>query len=104
MLEAVHVLIADILQKPEWQMRTGLVRSKVLEYRALMREGDMDPIRLARVNGALMGPVDGWHRLNAALLLDRTTILATVEDMSLEQAQLAAWAANEKHGLPLDRA
>lgn len=63
----------------------------------------MPPVRLARVNGALM-LVDGWHRLAAAKRFEREYINAVVEDMTEDQARWAAAEANTTHGLPLKRA
>jgi hypothetical protein len=60
----------------------------------------MPPIRLARVNGALM-LVDGWHRFAASKRLEREHISAVVEDMTEDEARWAAAEANTTHGLRL---
>jgi hypothetical protein len=47
----------------------------IKDYAMAARHGTLPPIRLARVNGALM-LVDGWHRLEAAKQLKRDSIMA----------------------------
>lgn len=99
----VQVQIADIVLRPEWQVRKEMNYGVVGSYVTATIHGKMPPIRLARVNGALM-LVDGWHRLTAANRLDREHIWAVVEDMTEDQARWAAADANTTHGLPLKRA
>jgi ParB-like chromosome segregation protein Spo0J len=99
----VKLQIADIVLRPEWQVRAEMNYGVVASYVTATIHGKMPPIRLARVNGALM-LVDGWHRLAAAKRLERETIRATVEDMTEDEARWAAAEANTTHGLPLKHA
>jgi ParB-like nuclease domain len=96
----VHVQIADIVLRPEWQVRTEMNDRVVGDYVTATIHGTMPPILLGRVNGALM-LVDGWHRLAAAKRLRRETITAVVENMTENAAKWAAADANTTHGLPL---
>jgi ParB-like nuclease domain len=97
------VQIADIVLRKDWQVRAGLNDRVIRDYVTATIHGRMPPIRLARVNGALM-LVDGWHRLAAAKKLERSTIMAIVEDMTEQDARWAAADANTTHGLPLRHA
>lgn len=93
--------IADIIPRPDWQVRTGIDERTVRSYAGTMRGGGcFPPISIARVDGALY-LVDGWHRLAAAKFNGATDIEATVCDMSESAAQWAAAQANLTHGLPL---
>jgi hypothetical protein len=97
---SVHVQIADIVLRPEWQVRTELNHRVIRDYATATIHGTLPPILLGHVNGALM-LVDGWHRLEAAKRLKRETIMAVVQNMTENYAKWAAAEANTTHGLPL---
>ena len=99
----VQVQITDIVLRPEWQVREEMNYGVIASYVTATIHSRMPPIRLARVNGALM-LVDGWHRLAAAKRLERERIAAVVEDMTEDQAKWAAAEANTTHGLRLRHA
>jgi hypothetical protein len=100
---AIQVLITDIVLRPEWQVREEMNHGVIASYVTATIHSRMPPIRLARVNGALM-LVDGWHRLAAAKRFEREHIAAVVEDMTEDQAKWAAAEANTTHGLRLRHA
>jgi hypothetical protein len=97
---AVLVPIANIVLRPEWQVRQAMNHRVINTYVTATIHGKMPPIRLGRVNGALM-LVDGWHRLAAAKRIEREDITAVIEDMTEDQARWAAAEANTMHGLQL---
>ncbi len=92
--------IADIVQRPEWQVRKELDGLTIYRYQSALSYSGLPPIELALINGALV-LVDGWHRLAAALRLKRTHVEATVTEMTEEDARWKAAVANTTHGLPL---
>jgi uncharacterized ParB-like nuclease family protein len=91
--------IGDVRERPDFQMRVEGVsdaHARVLE-RTFRSGGDLEPVRVARINKALY-LVDGFHRLQAARAAGRETIAANVARMSLEEARGYALLANTKHG------
>jgi hypothetical protein len=98
------VSISDIVVRDDWQVRTKVREQTVKQYAVVMQGGsEMPPISLAKISGALV-LVDGAHRLAAARRIGASDILATVEEMSEEDAAWAAAIANTKHGLRLSAA
>jgi len=64
----------------------------ILVYRIADERGDVWPI-----------VVDGWHRIRAAGRMGWRAVPCDVVDGTIEQAMIAAAAANGKHGHPLTR-
>lgn len=97
------VEISAIVQRTDWQVREKindrLVRDYVTHY---VHGANMPPVRLANVNGALV-LIDGWHRLRAQRQLNRSSVAATVEEMTEAEAQWQAALANNANGLRLKR-
>jgi hypothetical protein len=99
--KALQVSIRDIVRREEWQVRGAISDRTVRQYAtAMSNEAVFPPVRLARVNGALV-LIDGWHRLAALERLQSKYVRATVEDMTEEQARWEAAKANTTHGLAL---
>jgi hypothetical protein len=92
----VNLATIDPEMRPASLVRDRIDPDVVTEY--ALAFDDLPPIRLARVDGALL-VIDGLHRIAAARQCGRETILATVEPMTYEQAFAAACRANETHGL-----
>jgi hypothetical protein len=95
-----NVPVADIVLRPEWQVRKELHLPTIFRYQTALAYSGMPPINLALINGALV-LVDGWHRLAAATRLKRTEIEAKIEEMTEDEAHWKATLANTTHGLPL---
>lgn len=96
--------IVDIVIRAAWQVRKGLTAGTVERYAAIYKVGgNMDPVKLARVNGGLV-LVDGAHRIEALRTLGIATVEATIEVMAEQSAQWAAASANLEHGQPLKKA
>lgn len=97
------VRITDIAERADWQVRIKINSTTVNSYRTIYKShGTMDPVQLARVDGALY-LVDGWHRLAALRLLGRDEVEASIFDATMHEAHWRAAIANTKHGLPLKR-
>lgn len=95
------IAIADIAIKATWQVRKATNKVAIKRYAATYSAGgDMEPVQVARVNGALI-LVDGIHRIIALQSLGRDHVDARVTAMKEHAAQWAAASANLAHGLPL---
>ncbi|MHC4051059.1 hypothetical protein [Bradyrhizobium sp. 25ACV] len=93
--------IADIAVRNDWQVRSKIDPTTVNRYRNYYKnDGTLPPIEIALVDGVYR-LIDGWHRLEALRLLERTTAEVNIIEMSMNEARLAAALANTAHGLPL---
>lgn len=98
------VVISSITRDLSLQIRSRMNEPTVNKYRDCMKNGqEFPPVRLAKIDDSLI-LVDGWHRLEAAILLGRHSIIASIQTMSPSEAAWEAAAANLTHGLPLKSA
>lgn len=96
-----QVEIADIVVRPEWQVRDRFDQRLFWDYVTAYANGAaMPPIQLARVNGALI-LMDGAHRLAAQKHMKREAAAAIVTDLSEDEAQWQAALANTRNGARL---
>lgn len=96
-----QVEIADIVVRPEWQVRDRFDQRLFWDYVTAYANGAaMPPIQLARVNGALI-LMDGAHRLAAQQHMKREAVAAIVTDLSEDEAQWRAALANTRNGARL---
>lgn len=86
-----------------YQARSALQDKQVNAYATAMKNGHkFPPVRLAWIDDKKsITVIDGWHRLNAAMLVGVNVIPAFVERMSYREAMGQAALANLSHGLPL---
>lgn len=95
------VELETIVVDDRWQVRKSLDDDAVRRYAAAMEAGDeFPPVKLARVNGAPV-LVSGFHRVNAARLARRSSILAEVYDARPESLLWMAARENTTHGMPM---
>lgn len=97
-----QVPIAAIERDPELNPRSGGVsKSVVKEYAEAMKQGKTLPpvvvFRSAKNKGFLLA--DGWHRVAASELAERTEISAEIREGGRREALLFAVGANASHGL-----
>jgi len=100
MAERINLDLIDIL--PDVRVRFTMYPSRVEYFKELLKDGQVDPILLAK-NGARYILIDGYHRLEAATQLGQKTIQAKVEDIPESERMIRAYTANAKHGQPLTR-
>lgn len=101
MPETVTLSIADVVRDRRLQVRTRMNRGKVQEYaRAMVAGVEFEPVTVADVKGVLY-LTDGWHRVAALEANGEAEVTAEVHAMTWAEAQMAAFTANLKHGLPL---
>jgi hypothetical protein len=99
-----QVAIHDILRDDFLQVRARVEPKVVRQYAEAMKAGaEFPPIILAHIDGSLY-LVDGWHRLEAALVIGQDIVWADVCEMTFDEARWQAAKANTQHGLPLKTA
>ena len=96
--------VEDVREHADHQVRAGGVSALHVNVlaRAMEIEGDLAPIRCAKIGRALY-VVDGFHRLAAARKLGWSHIAAEVAVMSAAEARDEARLANTRHGKGLSR-
>ncbi|MCK1745915.1 ParB-like nuclease domain-containing protein [Bradyrhizobium sp. 139] len=98
-----RISIDRLVLDPTFQVRSKLNEQAIGQYREAYRlERELDPVRVAEVDGMLM-LIDGWHRITALKRLGRPYVDAEIEPMTRDDARWAASIANAKHGVPLSR-
>lgn len=100
MSEKINIDAIDIL--PDVRVRFTMYPSRVEYFKELLKDGQVDPILLAR-NSSRYILIDGWHRFEAAIQLGKKSIEAKVEDIPETERLIRAYTANAKHGQPLTR-
>lgn len=91
--------IATIVRDPRLQSRVQMNGATVEEYREDKRNGAvLPPVTIIIVDGKSY-LVEGWHRIEAAILEGETHILANVQDGTWKDAVLVSAKANSTHGL-----
>jgi ParB-like nuclease domain len=99
-MNTAEIPLDQIAANPDAQMRVvGIDPDTVVAYAEDMRAGATFPPIKVFYDGARYDPSDGWHRIDAARRVERTTILAEVLEGTSRDATLAACAANAAHGL-----
>jgi hypothetical protein len=95
--------LAEIQLESDVQVRTRVDPVKVSEYASLMESEDrLPPVVVFRDGGRYL-LADGFHRVAAALRINRLEIAADVREGSVRDAHLHALRANTTRGLPLTR-
>ena len=98
------VRIADLLRDDRFQVRQRLDGGTIARYsRAMAAGSEFPPVTVALVDGVPV-LVDGWHRVEALLAIDRHVVEAEVIKATEQEAVWMAASANMSHGLPLRRA
>jgi transposase len=96
-----RISIHDILRDDSLQVRQRVDPRTVHKYAEAMRaDAEFPAVTLAHIDGSLY-LVDGWHRINAALVNNQHLIWADVFEMTFDEARWYAAKANTEHGLPL---
>ncbi|HEX7377340.1 MAG TPA: ParB N-terminal domain-containing protein [Pirellulales bacterium] len=98
-LNHATLLISRIRLDGGTQIREKLDDDVVREYAERMREGVVFPRPFVIYDGENYWLADGFHRLHAALLLERTTIDCRIVSGTRRDAIMAAIQANATHGL-----
>lgn len=101
---AVHELaLSDIIIDPKLQVRRKLDRNAVANYASIYKSGgSMPPVRVAQIKrGGPLVLVDGWHRVEALVLLGRGRVAAEVFETTMKGARWEAAQANLRHGVRL---
>jgi uncharacterized ParB-like nuclease family protein len=97
------IRLEDIELAAAMQARTAIKEATVQEYADAMKNGaKFPPITVMAIDGAskAFSVIDGWHRVQAARLLERNTIAAEVMTGSTNaDAMWAAASMNIVHGL-----
>ena len=98
MIEKISLDLIDIL--PDIQVRFSMYPSRVEYFKELLKDGQVDPILVAK-NSTRYVLIDGRHRLEAATQLGQKTIGAKVEDIPETERDTRSYTTNKKHGQPL---
>jgi hypothetical protein len=96
----MNISLDKIRLDGETQARVALDTSKVAQYAEHMEEGDEFPLVVVFHDGSHYWLADGFHRWHAAKLAGLTVIGADVRVGTVQDAQLYAFGANAKRGLP----
>ncbi|MBK7406423.1 MAG: ParB-like nuclease domain-containing protein [Phycisphaerales bacterium] len=100
----INVEISKLIIDPALQFRAGVDAGVVADYAARLQDGqDPPPVLVVDVGGELL-LAGGWHRLAAARLAERKTIMASVRNGTRSDALRLAIEDNAGHGLQLSRA
>lgn len=98
--ELKEVEIKDLKLDKGTQMRPALDEASVKDYMEFF--DDLPPVKARATRHGLI-LTEGFHRVEAANRLGRTTIKAMVKDGTLKEAVWDAVGANTDHGLKRDR-
>jgi hypothetical protein len=100
--QSVELSISTIVQDDRFQIRQIVDPRIVQRYANVLRAGvTMPPVKVANVEGVMI-LVDGFHRVAAMQLIDRSKVRAEIIDASSKQeARWLAGKANLTHGLQL---
>jgi hypothetical protein len=95
----VQIAIKTIRRDGNTQSRVAIDRAVVKEYASLMKENNKFPPILLFFDGTDYWLADGFHRLEAALLIGLERIAATIQKGAIRDAMLYSVGANAVHGL-----
>jgi hypothetical protein len=96
----VKLAIEKIRRDPRTQPRNHIDHDVAHRYRDAMDEGDQFPPVTVFFDGTDYWLADGWHRLQAAMLLDWTEIEVEVREGGLRDAEWHSFSVNATHGYP----
>lgn len=93
------VWVADVVRDGTLQVRSKIIPAVASKYAHEMKAGALfPPLELGKVEGKLF-LLDGWHRYEAAVLINgNETVEAVVRTMTLHEAIWAAASANLTQG------
>jgi ParB-like chromosome segregation protein Spo0J len=92
--------LAEIRLDGGTQVRVELLTGKVAEYAEKMEEGEEFPALTVFHDGSHYWLADGFHRWHAASRAGLTSIKVTVLSGTVDDAQIYAFGANAKRGIP----
>lgn len=97
---AIAPLLATRDDHPGLQSRAWMNEAAVASFAEDMLEGaTFPPVSIIEDDAGNLYLWDGWHRVEAALSLERQTIAASVEPGTLDHALERALGANQAHGI-----
>lgn len=100
---SLPVDVESITRDAALQVRSGVDPATVRKYASEMKAGaKFPPVALAETEDGTLLLVDGWHRMEAAHIVNgQPTIEATIRAASRQEAAGWACVANLAHGKPL---
>ena len=93
------IKLDDLTLDPRLQPRVGLDDEVVCAYADAMQRGETFPPIRVIANHDQHWLVDGWHRVQAAMSLQRTELLVEVTSGTFEEAEDYVLTVNRTHGL-----
>jgi hypothetical protein len=93
------VAVADIRLDPDLQPRVIMTAAAIEDYSEAMAAGEEFPACLVVDDGTAIWCVDGFHRVKAAMALNRPDIECDVIYGTREEAMWYAAGANQRHGV-----
>ena len=93
------VAVADIRLDPDLQPRVIMTAAAIDDYTEAMEAGAEFPACLVVDDGTAIWCVDGFHRIKAAMALNRPNIECDVIYGTREEAMWWAAGANQRHGV-----
>lgn len=96
--------VAEIIRDPRLQQRAGMDETTISRYiEVLQNGGELAPVKIVNEDGKLW-MWDGYHTHEAAVQANVEKIRAEVERGTFRDAWVKSLGANDKHGLPRNRA
>jgi hypothetical protein len=95
-----NVKLDDIRIDGGTQGRVVIDQPTVYAYRDAMAEGDVFPMMETMFDGTTHWLVDGFHRYHAYKLIGIKTVEIKYKPGTLEEAQVASFGVNGRHGKP----
>ena len=96
--ENISLNIECVELASETQSRTQINRALVFDYAEALRGDSMFPAIDVVTDGKSAWVWDGWHRVLAAKMIGRETVVANVSAGNLHDAVWLAASANRQHG------
>lgn len=96
----MKLAIDQIRRDPRTQPRNHIDHEVAERYRDAMAEGDQFPPVTVFFDETDYWLADGWHRVQAAMLLDWTEIEVEVHEGGLREAEWFSFSVNATHGYP----
>lgn len=96
--------VAEIIRDPRLQQRAGMDSDTIERYVEILQNGgELAPVKIVNEDGKLW-MWDGYHTHEAAVQANVEKIRAEVERGTFRDAWIKSLGANDKHGLPRNRA
>lgn len=95
-----NVKLDDIRIDGGTQGRVVIDQPTVYAYREAMAEGDVFPLMETMFDGTTHWLIDGFHRYHAYKLMGVKTVEVKYKPGTLEEAQVASFGVNGRHGKP----